>query len=150
MDPFSLLFFFFYPFQHHFSAWSYNELIYLVPWEIGEPFHRSILSLLHVPCCSLPFLTDVWVSVLHSGWLTLDFVRLNLDAPDSRYLCCEIWVLTRNTEVLPYLFLISARGRESIQALNISKSTYPAEYCRSTPLLKKISCIENVPSVKSR
>lgn len=72
-------------------------------------FARPLFPFLS-PFLSLSFFspTDVWLSALHPGWLTLDFIRLNLDAPDSRRRCRGIQVLTHNAEVLPYLFLITA------------------------------------------
>lgn len=53
------------------------------------------------------FRKDVWRSVMNPGWLTLDFMRLNLDAPFSHRHCCGIWALeTCNTEVLPWRFFL--------------------------------------------
>lgn len=56
----------------------------------------------------LASLTGVWVSALYFGWLTPDFVWLNLDAPDSCLHWCGMWVLACQTEMPLHLFFMSA------------------------------------------
>lgn len=51
------------------------------------PIYLTSRWIFHASHHALSFLTDVWLSALHPGWLTLDFVRLNLDAPVSRRHC---------------------------------------------------------------
>ena len=79
-------------------------------WSLSLSISLS-LSLSLSRSLSFPFLTDVWESALHPGWLTLDFSRLN-----SRKRCLGISMLKCNTGALPWLVLISANDRKQYDA----------------------------------